>query len=324
MRKLTVFLTITLFFFFIFMSGCVSNHNNKPNQKQTLYVNDDGTTTYTHIQDALDAADTGDTVYVFNGSYYETITLNTSINLIGENTQDTRIILDNDHPKVLDDQYSYIPNDEVGIVHIIAENCTLKGFTIINTANTTKIYEYDVSDVRISSSNNTITDNIILNGKYGVYLFGGVKDNIISFNNISSNDYCGIYVPTYSNENTFYNNDIFNNFYGIRVKGASYNEFYKNNITGGLDGVTMCCGATNNTLYLNAFTNNSGMPAHDTVGKNHWDYLGKGNYWDDYTTRYPNATSTDGIWNIPYSIASDIVIDNFPLVKPFYFTEFKR
>jgi len=319
MRKLTVFFTLALLFFFLCMSGCVSDKNNdKPDQKQTLYVDDDGNTEYTHIQDALDAANDGDTVYVFNGLYYEGITMNKSINLIGENAKETQIILDNENLKVLDEQYSYIPNDEVGIVHIIADNCTLQGFTILNNVNTTYTYEYDVSDVRISSSNNSITGNIILRGKYGVFVYQSVQDNVISFNNISSNDYCGIYISFFSERNIFYNNDVFNNFNGIRVKGASYNEFYKNNLTGGLDEVTLCCGATNNTLYLNAFQNCSGMSVQDTVGKNHFDYLGKGNFWHDYTTRYPNAISTDGVWNIPYSITSDIVIDNFPLVKPYY------
>lgn len=318
MRNTALFFFVFLFFSSVLFSGCVFDENNThPGEKQTLYVNDDGDTEYTHIQDAVDAADDGDTVYVFNGSYLEVITLDKSINLVGENNLETRIILDDDHIKVLDEQYSYIPNDEVGIVHIIVDNCTLEGFTILNNLSADN-KEYDVSNVRVSSSNNSITRNRILRGKYGVFLFQEVNDNIISFNNISSNDYCGIYVSFFSERNMFYNNDVFNNFNGIRVKDASYNVFYKNNITGGLDGVTLCCGSNNNTFYLNAFMRNGGVSAVDSVGKNHFDYLGKGNFWDDYTTRYPNTTSTEGIWDIPYSIASDIVKDNFPLVKPYY------
>ena len=320
MKKLMVWLSVILMCFSLFLNGCLTNEDHSSSgQKHIFYVNDDGNTSYSRIQDALDVAENGDTVYVFAGSYYEAITMNSSVDLIGENATTTRIILNNAHLKTLDDQYSYIPNDEVGIVHIIADHCTLQGFTIIN--NVTTDYAYDVSNVRLSSSNNSVLQNIILNGTYGVFLFQEIKDNSISFNNISSNDNCGIYVYTYSDWNIFHNNDIFNNFYGVILKGASYNEFYKNNITGGFEGIKLCCGATNNTMYLNTFINISSMAAHDTVGKNSWDAFGMGNFWDDYTTRYPNATSMDGIWAIPYSIASDIVIDHFPLVTPYYMRE---
>jgi len=51
---------------------------------KTIYVDDDGGADYTRIQDAIDNATEGDTVYVFNGTYYENIVVNKTINLIGE------------------------------------------------------------------------------------------------------------------------------------------------------------------------------------------------------------------------------------------------
>jgi len=268
------------------------------------------------IQEAINAANTGDTVFVYNGTYYESIIIDKSINLIGENEKNTQIILDNDNIKFLDEKYSYIPNDEVGIVHITANYCTVQGFTIKNRVNTDQ-YNYDVSCVRISSSNNVISNNIILEGKYGVFLFEATYDNTVSYNNISLNDYCGIYISSRTERNNFYNNDISNNFYGIRAKGTSFNVIYKNNITGNLDGITFCCGAKNNTIFKNNFRNNTGLQAHDLIGDNNWDNENIGNFWDDYTVKYPNATYDEFIYNIPYDIPGGFVSDNYPLVKPY-------
>jgi hypothetical protein len=50
---------------------------------------------------------------------------------------------------------------------------------------------------------------------------------------------------------------------------------------------------------------------------NQWDYLGEGNYWNDYTTKYPNATRLNGIWDTPYVIDENNV-DNYPLTNLFW------
>ena len=58
---------------------------------KTLYVGGDGPGNYTRIQDAIDDASDGDTVFVFNSTYYENIEINMSIRLIGENKNTTII-----------------------------------------------------------------------------------------------------------------------------------------------------------------------------------------------------------------------------------------
>ena len=52
-----------------------------------LYVGGNGTGNYSKIQDAIDNATDGDTVFVYDDSspYYENLVINTSIELIGEN-----------------------------------------------------------------------------------------------------------------------------------------------------------------------------------------------------------------------------------------------
>ncbi|GAG78228.1 unnamed protein product, partial [marine sediment metagenome] len=56
-----------------------------------LYVGGDGSGNYTRIQDAVDDASDGDTVYVYNGTYYENVVVYKTIDLIGEN-RDTTVI----------------------------------------------------------------------------------------------------------------------------------------------------------------------------------------------------------------------------------------
>jgi len=56
-----------------------------------IYVDDDGTADYTKIQDAIDNASDFDTIFVFSGTYYETLIINKSINLLGEDRENTII-----------------------------------------------------------------------------------------------------------------------------------------------------------------------------------------------------------------------------------------
>src|SRR4030042_7035615 len=61
----------------------------------TWIVDDDGPADFSTIQEAINAADDGDTVFVRNGTYYEHIVINKTISLIGENPEDT--IIDAEH-----------------------------------------------------------------------------------------------------------------------------------------------------------------------------------------------------------------------------------
>ena len=57
----------------------------------TLYVGGSGPGNYSTIQLAIDDANDGDTVFVYNGTYHENIFIYKSINLIGENRYNTTI-----------------------------------------------------------------------------------------------------------------------------------------------------------------------------------------------------------------------------------------
>jgi parallel beta-helix repeat protein len=146
------------------------------------------------------------------------------------------------------------------------------------------------------SSNNSIRgNNITASNIYGVYIWGS-RDNAVSDNNISDCSYCGIGIYGSSHDNTLSGNSITNNNCGICAIDSS-----------------------DNSICHNYFMNNS-IQVHIENSVNTWDsgYPSGGNYWSDYSKRYPNATKIDdsGIWNIPYLIDTDNR-DNYPIVPEF-------
>ncbi|UCD14567.1 MAG: right-handed parallel beta-helix repeat-containing protein, partial [Thermoplasmatales archaeon] len=92
-------LTVTVILLFISVSvipstsTTVEESSTVSFDSKTHYVGGNGTGNYTKIQDAIDNASDGDTVFVYNDSspYYENIVVDKSINLIGEG-RDTTVI----------------------------------------------------------------------------------------------------------------------------------------------------------------------------------------------------------------------------------------
>jgi Big-like domain-containing protein len=80
-----------------------------------LIVDDDGSGTYLSIQDAIDAANPGDTIWVKDGSYSEALTIS---------TENIKIIADNGAEPIL-----YLTSYPIGI-SIQASNIILEGFKI--------------------------------------------------------------------------------------------------------------------------------------------------------------------------------------------------
>lgn len=86
------------------------------NNNDIFYVGGNGPGNYTLIQDAIDNTSDGDTVYVFPGIYFEHLTINTSITLIGEEPDTT----------IIDGDESY----EKTTVRIYADKTVITGFTM--------------------------------------------------------------------------------------------------------------------------------------------------------------------------------------------------
>ena len=156
----------------------------------TLYVGGSGEGNYTKIQDAIDNASDGDTVFVYDDSspYIENIIIDKSLMMVGEN-RNTTVILSNNISDA---------------VNITGANVILVGFTIqtaedsvsylkLNAENIQIEYNRFVNITILSKNHNgiSITNNIFPNDKWIkrriIYLLNGnsclIKNNTISRTN---------------------------------------------------------------------------------------------------------------------------------------------
>ena len=61
-------------------------------ESKTLYVGFSGNVDYISIQEAINSSESGDTIMINNGTYMENIFINKSINLIGNNSQESILV----------------------------------------------------------------------------------------------------------------------------------------------------------------------------------------------------------------------------------------
>ena len=176
----------------------------------THYVGGSGPGNYSKIQDAIDNASAGDTVFVFDDSspYDEKIFINETITLLGEG-QETTII-------------NYTGNSYGPVVSINASDVELNGFTIMN---------YGVAAVRITA-NNTVVTNIKIRPKingwsgYGITLYRVQNTHV--FNTEISRTFIAMQILD-SSSNTIENN-VINDSHddGIYIFGS--NNVVRNNV----------------------------------------------------------------------------------------------
>ena len=230
----------------------------------TLYVGGSGPGNYTSIQDALDEANNWDTIYVFKGKYLESIVIDKSINLIGEDRDIT--VIDghwHDDFEVIRISADFVTiqgftikgSRKSGIVSI-SHNNTIKGNIIIDNGNGIQLGEdyevYSHSNVieenniiwnhfvgisLVLSNNNVINKNIISSNKYhGIFLQSNdCNNNLITFNSISSHSNMGIW--SFGNSNVIQRNTVFSNRDGIRITSCKYNIVQYNRISDNQDGI---------------------------------------------------------------------------------------
>jgi len=183
-----------------------------------------------YIQDLIDNASDGDTIYIPSGTYYENITIDKSISLVGED-KDTTII---------DSNWSEY------VIYVSADNVNISGFTIrkgwygidihtnYNTITGNNIRWNYEGGIRINySSGNTISKNNITNNMDGIGLYYS-SNNTITNNNISLNSEwiagCGILLSK-SDNNTIKENNVMFNRNGLLIYDSSNNTISRNNIT---------------------------------------------------------------------------------------------
>ena len=190
---------------------------------------------YQTIQEGMDSAHEGWTVYVKNGTYNGDIIINKSINLDGENRQTT-----------------ILSGSGAGnVIYIKKPGVRISGFTIQNSGS--NILDAGISTLSLNSeatiqnniikycdvgillnyayedSFSTVKDNIIQNNREGMYLLWS-NNFLIENNTIMSNSEDGINFEA-SMYGTVKDNNIFDNTgCGLRFHGSSRENIIKNNL----------------------------------------------------------------------------------------------
>jgi parallel beta-helix repeat protein len=204
-----------------------------PTSRGWLYVGGSGPGNYTKIQDAVDNASDGDTVFVYDDSspYYENVVINkTSIILIGEDKNTT----------VVDG------GKKGNVVLINVDNVKIAGFMIQNSIG------WDKAGIRINSDFNIITgNNICFNHDYGIYSYNG-SSNVITGNTLFENGNTGIFLG-YVSKVDIIDNIIFSNKHGIFLDCSNDinlidNVIFSNNYSGVIIGSTYNCTITGNII----------------------------------------------------------------------------
>ena len=294
------------------MSTFALNIRSVKSKPKTWTVDDDGPAGFHTIQEAINAANNHDTIYIYNGTYQEKLILNKTLSLIGENKDSTII----ESVGNLDD-----------VLEVTADDVLIANFTIKNGFCGLDVYGggvlifdnkilYNTIGVCLQSSHCSIFYNEIKWNDVGIDLLN-THLNTIYNNTIEQNNWIGICIECASEFNLMKSNTISSNSYlpffedicgGIFFHESSNNKFVNNNIV-------------NNKIQVNdrAWNHSSFTPS-----VNVWDdgYISRGNYWENhasvdlYSGPYQNETGSDGVSDNPFIIDVNN-LDKYPLTKPY-------
>jgi parallel beta-helix repeat protein len=221
----------------------------------------DPTTIYVHpgesIQDAIDVANPGDTIFVYSGTYYEHVIVSKTINLIGEH-RDSTIINGSGSGYVVD---------------ITADWVNMSGFTVQNghygihlfnpcysriTGNNANSNTYGI--YLSHSSNNILTGNNLSNNYLGINLYQFSNNNKLTGNNANFNQAFGILISSSCTNTSITSNNVSNNDYGIDIQVSSNNTIIGNNVnSNGLYGIELYHSNNNIVIGNNASNNYLGI-----------------------------------------------------------------
>jgi len=283
---------------------------------------------YSTIQEAIDAASEGDTIFVKRGTYHEHLQVDKSLSLVGEDRETT-----------------IIDGDNVGqVVNITAcDHVNMTGFTIRNSGPLGE--GYSSAGIGLWGVNYcNISVNKVTTNAFGIVAIASYN-NIVFGNIIEENSGSGVAIDGwgYPNYNSIHGNEIVNNIGGVEISSGKNNTIYENNITkngneiilddshnnsilrnnvGGLGpGSIIFTVSSNNTFRHNNFKNIQVVdrgwlvpPWITNSSINIWDNGIEGNYWNNYQGLDYNG---DGIGDNPH-IINENNQDNYPLMAPIY------
>ncbi|PVX25265.1 MAG: hypothetical protein CW716_08330 [Candidatus Bathyarchaeum sp.] len=200
-------------------------------EPRTLVVPDDFST----IQEAVDAASEGDTVFVKSGTYTESVCIDQTLSLVGEDPATTKIVGE------------YQLNGTVVLIR--HNNVSVTGFTVQPSA-----YSFSRKGVHLLHvSHCSVVGNVILDNGVGVWLYGSSENNITgnTINGPVERSY-GIWADK-SPSNWILDNIVTNNYYGISINSDGNTVCGNTVVSNSRKGVTIR--SNNNIVSGNVVTN---------------------------------------------------------------------
>jgi len=191
---------------------------------------------YSTIHEAINNAVEGDTIFVRAGIYYEHVTIDKSISLIGEN------------------KYTTIVDGEGtgSVIRVISDNVTIIGFTVQNSG---RAINNTVPDAGISTSHVSdcnVSGNLLTDNHVGIFVRPSRKNRFT--NNVITHNHIGIDINNQSTHNIISGNSLKENNVSIHIYYADSNVFFQNNLTDSPFGVASGH-SSNNTFCRNEISN---------------------------------------------------------------------
>jgi parallel beta-helix repeat protein len=173
----------------------------------TLYVGGGGPGNYTTIQGAIDAAFTGDTVFVFNGTYNEETTVSKSLSMIGDDKVSTIIEASGNGDAIL----------------VTSDSVIIDGFNLTRATG-------GRAGVQLSGVQNCVISNNSFYRNDRAIELDSSHDNVITGNHVLRSGEVGL---EFSDGNLILNNTFVLNTYGVRLDSSHQNTIAGNNILEG-------------------------------------------------------------------------------------------
>jgi parallel beta-helix repeat protein len=299
-------------------------------EAKTIIVPDD----YPTINQAIENAAEGNTIFIKKGDYDgpvdQTVVINKTISLIGEEAENTKINL---HPLWVEAWFFTLPSYYEAPMQITANDVSVSGLTITSdggsisiTGNRTRITGCIMkTGLRVDEGfNNEVTKNTLsgvsCHGSYCLidannFESGGIdvggSHNLIQGNVITNAGSHATGVSLEASDTIILNNTVKRNYCGISIHGESSNNLlYSNSIIHNVYGF-VAGGGKNNTFFANDLLNNTcgaevgyleGSPTNCTL--HHNNFIGS---IQQVSTR-ESKTYIPGLWSEPFSLTGVLMM----------------